>query len=115
MLSLIYWWLFVFGSVTAVFYFLNKAASQEVKAQLFEYLLSKRGAVASLPAIADTLFERVFGQRHFSLRCILSSIAYSVIWVAVLYIIRFSLMLYSAKGNTSLFQAWNFVWEELRY
>jgi hypothetical protein len=69
----------VAGSVLGVFELGEKLASQRAKDALSKWLLTfdvqKAGA---LPDGTQELFERIFGERHFSLRCFVRSVAFSV-------------------------------------
>jgi hypothetical protein len=69
----------VAGTVLAVFELGDRLASQKAKDALSKWLLTfdvrKAGA---LPDGTKELFERIFGERHFSLKCFVRSAAFSL-------------------------------------
>jgi hypothetical protein len=78
----------VAGTVYAVFELGEKLASQRAKDALSKWLLTfdvrKAGA---LPDGTRELFERIFGARHFSLKCFIRSVVFSLgamIFIALL-------------------------------
>jgi hypothetical protein len=69
----------VAGSVLGVFELGERFASQRAKDALSNWLLSfdVRNPKA-LPDGTQELFERIFGERHFSLKCLIRSTIFSV-------------------------------------
>lgn len=74
------------GIVLALFELSEKAASIEAKDSLTKALklLSLERVSASFPKI-QSIFTTVFGERHFSVRCIAASVALSYSSILVLY------------------------------
>ena len=110
--SLLWIWLVSVGAFTI----LNNLASVASKKAAYEIVVSKPLEIKRLPKVAEDLFERIFGARHFSWRCFLSSIIASLIAIFSLYILRIILVVYIYR-NTSNFegQYLNFIWQEMRY
>ena len=69
----------VFGSVLGLFELGERFASQRAKDALSKWLVSfdVRKAKA-LPDGTQELFERIFGERHFSWKCFIRSAAFSL-------------------------------------
>jgi hypothetical protein len=82
----------VAGSVLGVFELGEKLASQRAKDALSKWLLTfdvrKAGA---LPEGTREVFERIFGERHFSLKCFVRSAVFSV--GAMVFIILLGLLI----------------------
>jgi hypothetical protein len=80
----------VAGSVLGVFELGERLASPRAKDALSEWLLSfdvrKAGA---LPDGTQELFERIFGERHFSLKCFIRSAVFSLGGIAFMGILVF--------------------------
>jgi len=78
----------VAGSVLGVFELGERFASQRAKDALSKWLLTfevrKEGA---LPDGTQELFERIFGERHFSLKCFMRSAAFSLGAMALIIIL----------------------------
>lgn len=69
----------VAGSVLGVFELGERLASQRAKDALSKWLLSFDVQKAkALPDGTQELFERIFGERHFSLQCFVRSAAFSL-------------------------------------
>jgi hypothetical protein len=69
----------VFGSVLGVFELGEKFASQRAKDALSKWLLTFDVQKAkALPDGTQELFERIFGERHFSLKCFVRSAVFSL-------------------------------------
>jgi hypothetical protein len=69
----------VAGSVLGVFELGEKFASQRAKDALSKWLLTFDVQKAkALPDGTQELFERIFGERHFSLKCFVRSAAFSL-------------------------------------
>jgi len=69
----------VAGSVLGVFELGERFASQRAKDALSKWLLTFDVQKAkALPDGTQELFERIFGERHFSLRCFFRSMAFSL-------------------------------------
>jgi hypothetical protein len=69
----------VAGSVLGVFELGERFASQRAKDALSKWLLTFDVQKAkALPDGTQELFERIFGERHFSLKCFIRSAAFSV-------------------------------------
>src|SRR6516162_8416268 len=69
----------VAGSVLGVFELGERFASQRAKDALSKWLLTFDVQKAKgLPEGTQELFERIFGERHFSLKCFVRSAAFSL-------------------------------------
>ena len=69
----------VAGSVLGVFELGEKFASQRAKDALSKWLLTFDVQKAkALPDGTQELFERIFGKRHFSLKCFVRSVMFSL-------------------------------------
>jgi len=80
----------VAGSVFFVFELGERFASQRAKDALSEWLLSFDVQKAkALPDGTRELFERIFGERHFSLKCFIRSAAFSLGAMAFIAILMF--------------------------
>lgn len=83
----------VAGTVYGVFELGEKLASQRAKDALSKWLLTfDVRKVGALPDGTRELFERVFGERHFSLKCFSRSVAFSLgamIFIALLLFLIF--------------------------
>jgi hypothetical protein len=83
----------VAGTVLGVFELGEKLASQRAKDALSKWLLTfdvrKAGA---LPDGTREIFERIFGERHFSLKCFIRSVAFSL--GAMVFIILLGLLVH---------------------
>ena len=81
----------VAGSVLGVFELGERFASQRAKDALSKWLLTfdvkKAGA---LPDGTQELFERIFGERHFTLKCFIRSAAVSIgamVFIGILFVL----------------------------
>jgi hypothetical protein len=78
----------VFGSVLGVFELGERFASQRAKDALSKWLLTFDIQKAkALPDGTQELFERIFGERHFSLKCFVRSAAFSLGAMAIVAIL----------------------------
>src|SRR5208282_900642 len=70
----------LFAGTLGVFTFVERMSSQRARADFSRYLISTDfvGASLHLPEGTGALFNRVFGSRHFSLRCLVRSIICSI-------------------------------------
>jgi hypothetical protein len=69
----------VAGSVLGVFELGERFASQRAKDALSKWLLTfDVQKVKALPDGTQELFERIFGERHFSLKCVVRSAVFSL-------------------------------------
>jgi hypothetical protein len=89
----------IFGTVLAVFELGDRLASQQAKNALSKWLLTfdvrKAGA---LPDGTKEIFERIFGERHFSLKCFVRSAAFSVGAIAFIDILFFLINPHPSAG-----------------
>jgi hypothetical protein len=86
----------VAGSVLGVFELGERFASQRAKDALSKWLLSFDVQKAkALPDGTQELFERIFGERHFSLRCFFRSMAFSL---GAMVVIGILVLLIDPKG-----------------
>src|SRR5262249_16977233 len=80
---------FVAGSVLGVFELGERFASQRAKDDLSKWLLTFDVQKAkALPDGTQELFERIFGERHFSLKCFVRSAAFSLGAITFITILR---------------------------
>jgi hypothetical protein len=79
----------VAGSVLGVFELGERLASQRAKDALSKWLLTfdVKKAAGTLPDGTQELFERIFGERHFTLKCFIRSVAFSLGTIAFISII----------------------------
>ena len=88
------------GSVLGVFELGERFASQRAKDALWKWLVSFDVQKAqALPDGTQDLFEKIFGERHFSLKCFIRSAAFSLgamVFVGILYLLIYP--------NQTLFQ-----------
>jgi hypothetical protein len=78
----------VFGSVLAVFELGERLAAQRAKDALSKWLLTFDVQKAkALPEGTQELFERIFGERHFSWKCFVRSAAFSLGAIALISIV----------------------------
>lgn len=71
-----------------LFWKADGALSRSAKESLTKLLLGVRVPTAfSWPQIFASMFDRIFGARHFSIRCILATAVASVFWVLVLTVV----------------------------
>jgi hypothetical protein len=111
-LSTVIW---IWGITAGAFVFVNSLASAASKKSIYELIVSKSAEINQLPKTAKYLFERIFGPRHFSIRCILSSIIASLLAISLFYILRIILMMYIYKDTAASHDYFHFVWSELTY
>jgi hypothetical protein len=102
----------LFASTCGLFAFIDNMSSTQARADFTKYLKSTdlAGSVVRLPGDTRALFERVFGPRHFSPRCLLASVLFSVASAAGMFVFAF---LNNPKGAIHLAQLW--WWEEPRF
>jgi hypothetical protein len=107
-------WIFV--STLALFALLDWLASTVIKKQIFEYVTAASGSINTLPSIAGKLFEGIFGARHISLRCLLSSVIASIISITVMYVGRIILFLLIYRNDPHFSEEYaQYIWSELTY
>jgi hypothetical protein len=91
----------VAGSVLGLFELGERFASQRAKDALSKWLLTFDVQKAkALPDGTQQLFERIFGERHFSLKCLFRSVVFSsgaMIFIAILW------FLITARGILFIF------------
>ena len=76
--------------IWAVFELAEKVTSKQVKAALTVQLKTlKAEDAAAAPAGAHELFNRVFGQRQFSIKCVIRSVVFSLVSILIVSIIAF--------------------------
>jgi hypothetical protein len=79
-----------FVTVLALFELGDKFASEQAKDALSKWLVSFDVQKAkALPDGAQGLFDRIFGERHFSLKCFVRSAAFSVGAMAFIFLLVF--------------------------
>lgn len=106
----------IFGSILALFALLDWLASPTIKKQIFEYVSNASGTINTLPSIAGKLFEGIFGARHISLRCLLSSVIASIISITVMYVGRIILFLLIYKNDPHFSEEYaRYIWSELAF
>jgi len=94
----------VAGSVLGVFELGERFASQRAKDALSKWLLSFDVQKAkALPDGTQELFERIFGERHFSLKCFFRSAVFSLSAMAVISILV--VLIYPKEA----FQIWDYL------
>jgi hypothetical protein len=93
MAELVYSLIWVGGVTFAPFLFLDGLVSPDVKKRLSESLKSRPNALDDLPQVAAHLFGRVFGESHFSLRCLSASVVASLFFLILMYVLRILLVL----------------------
>ena len=108
----------VAGTVLGVFELGERFASQRAKDALSKWLLTFDVQKAkALPDGTQELFERIFGERHFSLKCFVRSVMFSLGAMIFICIIFFLISpveflkkseLFSSRGETA-FVAGNWV------
>lgn len=86
MFDLIYSLVWVAGITFAPFVFVEGVISEDLKKRPSNFLKSNPDALGNLPLIAAALFERIFGKSHFSLRCVVASLAASLLFITFAYI-----------------------------
>jgi hypothetical protein len=81
----------LFASTLGVFVFIENMSSSQARADFTNYLKSTdfAGSVVRLPQDTRALFERVFGARHFSLRCVITSVLFSAVTTTGMFAIFF--------------------------
>lgn len=88
------------GLIFAPFYFVDKIVlSEDIKKQLSDFLKSKSNALDDLAPISAELFSRIFGEKHFSLRCFFSSVAASFLFLTLAYLFRVFLLLKTQESS----------------
>jgi hypothetical protein len=105
----------VAGTVLGVFELGEKLASQRAKDALSNWLLTFDVRQAgALPDGTREIFERIFGERHFSLKCFLRSAAFSVgamAFISILLLLiaptKFSANFFAMAVELSLWLPWS--------
>jgi hypothetical protein len=82
----------IFLTIYGIFKFIDGSVSPEVKQFLSEFLKanSYERYLGVLPFIMENAFVKIFSAKHFSRRCIISSLLFS--WWAILATLLFSLL-----------------------
>lgn len=71
------------GATFCMFEFVERISSKDAKMALTKQIKSfDVDAVASLPQVANTLFQTIFGATHFSKQCFLRSACISIVGIA---------------------------------
>jgi len=113
LLSSIAW---IWGVTAGTFVFLNTVASVASKKAAYEFIISKSIDVPRLPQIALEIFERIFGRKHLSFRCLFTSIIASLVAISLWYIFHAIISVYAQKGTPGFENEYsNLIWDELSY
>jgi hypothetical protein len=115
MIGLISPLLWIAGCTFALFAFLDSVASPAISKKLYDYVKLRSGAINTLPQVAANLFEVLFGPKHFSARCFLSSLTASIISISGMYILRTLLLLLAVSPAPSFLESIHFLLEEIQY
>jgi len=88
------------SSTFGLFVFIENMSATQARADFARYLKSTdvADAVVHLPNDTNVLFERVFGARHFSWRCVRTSVLFSVAAFAIIVVLN---VLNHPKGTLS--------------
>lgn len=114
MAGLIYSAIWIAGITFAPFVFIESIISSDVKKRLSEFLKSNSAALDNLPPLAANLFVRVFGESHFSLRCVFASGLATLFFLSLAYVLRL-LMIIAIDGSGDIREIGNYLFEELKY
>jgi hypothetical protein len=93
-----------------LFVFIENMSGKQARADFARYLKSTdfAKAVVHLPNDTHVLFERVFGARHISWRCVKTSILFSVAAFAIIVVLNF-------LNDPTLWRSWTLItWEHGR-
>jgi hypothetical protein len=101
-------------AITGLFAAVDRYVATDAKKDLYEFLRSRPNVFKNLPSAAAFIFTRIFGESHFSLRCIASSVIASLIFLALMYGLRIYLLIIS-HPSISADEAFYFVVHEIRY
>jgi hypothetical protein len=112
--ALIYSAIWIAGITFAPFAFVESIISSDVKKRLSEFLKSNSAALDNLPPIAAKLFARVFGDSHFSFRCLFASVLSSLFFLSLAYILRL-LVIVAIHQNGGVSDVGHYLLEELKY
>lgn len=116
MTELIPSFVWVWGITAGVFVFLNNLASPASKKSIYQIVTSSSVDLNRLPEVVEGVFERIFGTRHFSIRCFLISLVASVISIAMFYVLRVIIILLAYKNTPGfLDQYLKIIGEEFSY
>jgi hypothetical protein len=79
----------LFSSTLGLFVFIENMSSTQARADFTKYLRSTdvTRSVIHLPEDTRALFRRLFGVRHFSLRCLIASVLFSIAVLVGLFVI----------------------------
>jgi hypothetical protein len=98
----------VAGSVLGVFELGERLASQRAKDALSKWLVSFDVQKArALPDGTQELFERIFGERHFSLKCFVRSAAFSlgaIVFISIIFFLIFPKEIFEMVRRTFTFK-----------
>jgi hypothetical protein len=106
--------LWLAGGVFALFAALDLWIAPAEKKRLWEFLKSKPTALDELPRAAQSVFTRVFGETHFSLRCIVASVIASVLFLLFLYAFRMHLVI-AAYPTANASEIYRYIVDEISY
>jgi hypothetical protein len=94
------------GCVYGVFAAGEKMMSERARDALSQWLLSfEIRKVAALPGVAQELFNRVFGARHFSIKCFVRSVLFSVGATVILTLLVFLISPQRVVDNVATYRA----------
>jgi hypothetical protein len=98
----------VAGTVYGVFELGEKLASQRAKDALSKWLLTfDIQRAKALPDGTQELFERIFGKRHFSLKCFVRSAAFSlgaIVFISIIFLLLFPKEIFEMLRRTFTFK-----------
>jgi hypothetical protein len=77
-------------------------------------LKSNSAALNNLPPLAAKLFVRVFGESHFSFRCVFASVLASLFFLSLAYVLRL-LLIIATHSNDGIRDIGVYLFEELKY
>jgi hypothetical protein len=92
------------GCVYGIFAAGEKMTSHRARDALSQWLLSfEIRKVAALPEIAQELFDRVFGERHLSIKCFVRSVLFSIGTTAVVTLLAFLISPQRVVDNVTIY------------
>jgi hypothetical protein len=112
--GLIYSAVWIAGTVFAPFALVESIISSDLKKRLSEFLKSNPAALDNLAPLAAKLFVRVFGESHFSFRCMTASVLASLFFLSLAYVFRLLIItaIHSSGGSAGVN---HYLLEELKY
>jgi hypothetical protein len=114
MADLVYSLIWIGGVTFAPFLFFDSLISADLKKRLSESLQSRPDVLDNLPQVATRLLDRVFGESHFSLRCLSASVAASLLFLILMYVLRLLLVL-AAHTTADTTATYSYILSELGY